>query len=281
MFRETGVVAWSCSRDLDRVLAGGKRWRLCGELSCIECGRIALVIEVGAVISVLKQPLHDHDAIVVTLHGIPADALPDQVGTAVPIVDRAFERLHERYWRLDVWWTIEQSAQGVVNIHALTIGKTPKRDTLREAFREARDLGLKPIISYEPVKHPTRIACYAAKVGLFSLTARDSRDAQATLNYVLDSGAGRFAHHTKWFFGDPGIPWTDKQIHTRGRYRARAVVSWAMSYDKFGDKLPPRLLERLHHPPPQPFEPPESSRSLPGRSADNVESAFLLKGLSL
>ncbi len=247
---QLGPYAWPCSLDLERLLAGGKRRRLCGELKCLECGRDALVLEVGAAIAVLQWPHLDHDSIVVTLHGMPANPTPEEVGEVTPVIGRVFEYLNGWYARLDFWWVIEQSATGVVNIHALTIGRRPARaDRIREAFAEARDLGLGPVFSSQPVRHPTRIACYAAKVALYSLLATDSRDAQDVLNYALVSGAGRFAHHTPGFFGGREEPWTPQQMRRRGLHRAPRVLRWVDSYPSYHEKLPPRLVERLRNPP--------------------------------
>ena len=103
---------WYCSADIDRLLAGRTRRELCGELRCIECGPTALVIVVGAAISVMRPPPYvDHDGFVVTLHGVDRDASPEEVGAVVPLMQRFFDGLHEHYYALDFWWTVEQELE--------------------------------------------------------------------------------------------------------------------------------------------------------------------------
>jgi hypothetical protein len=279
---DLGPVAEPCSEDIDRILAGGRRRRPCGRLDCLECGRLALVNEVGAVISVLRRNEHSHDAIVLTLHGIDPDATAEQVGTHYRVVQRAFEALHDRYVRLDVWWTTEQSAEGIANVHGLTIGNTPKRSAMRAALEEALDLGLKPVVSYEPIRYPTWISCYAAKIALFSLAATDCRDGQDTLDYALALGGGAFARHTAAFFGDPDEPWTNDQIRRRGLYRASTVLRWAISYPHFREKLPPLLVKRLRRPPwPMSDVAAGLSDVGPQFAMDDRSANFILEGVDL
>lgn len=246
---ETGSSTPTCENAIARILAG--RWgrQTCGELTCLECGRLSLVGEVGAAISALEWPRLEHDAFVITLHGIDRDAWPEEVGELCSPVERGLGRLHDRYYRFDAWSTIEQSAEGVANMHALTSGRTPKRRAVDVALEEARDLGLVPVVSYETLEYPRSLAPYAAKIGLYSLVASGPADSQLAIGYMLKLGRGSWACHTPGFFGGLDEPWTPAQRRSRGLRRARGILDWAESYRAFGDKLPPRLVAQLHRPP--------------------------------